>query len=704
MRLAVAALLLAVAPSALMAHPQGDGRTAIHLGFSQDPPGPGSRPVPKEQLLVPPAGAEHWVIVSSSAKHGDAWRWTLPDGSVAYRQSQSLRGWITETDAVVKLAADGNPASIVIRGVSPGGDAAETFTMGNDGAARWASSSDTGSATGAKGKFYLDANGPSSLGALLIDQMAKAGNAGLPVLPSGRAFLERTPISAEVTGPDGARKTVQLAWSKGLGMSPGAVWMDGNRMFAQVGWISLVPAGWEGAAEVLRPLQEKAEADAVKAVAARFIGGADRTPILFDNVQLFDADAGRFIANQAVLVVGGKIGRIGKAGSIPAPADARRIDGRGKSLVPGLWDAHRHVGGDWELLSNVAAGMTSFRSPGTMIDRAQDVTRRRAEGSLVMGEGWQQAIVDRKDPLAAQGALTVSSADEAVAAVRKVKDAGLWGVKFYTSMDPAWIAPAAAEAHRLGLHVNGHVPAGMRPLEAVQAGYDELTHLNFVVMQFMPKAVVDKANTAARIEGPAKYAKDLDLNAPQVRAALAELKRRGTWVDPTLVVFESQLTSDGGVPQPAYVAYADVVPPLVARSFRGGGYPLIENLTRKDYRKSFAKMVELVGALHRAGVPMVAGTDGEGIELVRELELYQRAGLSPAEALKTATINVARLVGADKRTGSIAVGKEADLVLVDGDVSRDLGALRRTISIVSDGVLMDADALRAAAGYTGRPK
>jgi cytosine/adenosine deaminase-related metal-dependent hydrolase len=487
-------------------------------------------------------------------------------------------------------------------------------------------------------------------------------------------------------------------------MTPYPLWLEGERPFGSVGWISLLPAGWEGSAAVLRPIQEKAEAEAVKAVASRFLAPGNRAPVLFDNVQMFDAEQGRFVAGRAVLVQGGKVASIGAAGSITAPAGARVVDGRGKSLVPGLWDAHRHIGGDFELLSNVAAGITSFRSPGTMIDRAQDVTRRRAAGELLMGEGWVQAIVDKKDPLAAQGATTVSSAEETVAAVRKIKDAGLWGVKFYTSMDPSWIAPGAAEAKRLGLWVNGHVPATMRPLEAVRAGYQELTHINFVVMQLMPKAVVDKANTAARIEGPAKYARTLDLSSPESRAMLAELKRSGTWVDPTLVVFESSLTNEGGKAGPAYAPFVDVVPPLVGRGMKAGGHPLIEDLTRDDYRASFTKLVELVGALHKAGVPIVAGTDGEGIELVRELELYVRAGLTPAQALQTATINVARMVGADKRTGSIAVGKEADLLLVDGDVSRDIGALRRTLTVVSDGVVMDADALRTAAGYSGRPK
>jgi hypothetical protein len=244
----------------------------------------------------------------------------------------------------------------------------------------------------------------------------------------------------------------------------------------------------------------------------------------------------------------------------------------------------------------------------------------------------------------------------------------------------------------------------MRPLEAVRAGYDELTHINFVVMQLMPQEVVNKANTAARMEGPAKYAKDLDLSAAPAQAMFAELKRAGTWIDPTLAIFESSLTSEGGTTGPAYVAYADAVPPTTARQFRAGGHPLVENYTRDDYRKSFAKLVELVGRLHKAGVPIVAGTDMEGRELVRELELYRQAGMTNAEALQTATINVARLAGADKRTGSIAVGKEADLLLVDGDVSRDLGALRRVLTVVSDGLVMDGDALRKAAGYTGRPK
>lgn len=150
--------------------------------------------------------------------------------------------------------------------------------------------------------------------------------------------------------------------------------------------------------------------------------------------------------------------------------------------------------------------------------------------------------------------------------------------------------------------------------------------------------------------------------------------------------------------------FVGTLPPAVERNFRQGGFQVPADLTRADYRRSFAKLTQLVGALHRAGVPIVAGTDGSGLEIVRELELYVDAGFTPSEALASATNATAHLVGADARTGSIAVGKTADLVLIDGDPSQHIGDLRHTRTVMMDGKLMDADALRAAGGFAGSPK
>jgi len=238
----------------------------------------------------------------------------------------------------------------------------------------------------------------------------------------------------------------------------------------------------------------------------------------------------------------------------------------------------------------------------------------------------------------------------------------------------------------------------------VRAGYDEITHINFIIMQAMPQDVVDKANTAARLEGPAKYGKDVDLDSPAMKAFYAELAKRKTIIDPTLTVWEPLLTSDGSVISPEYAPFVDIAPPAVARGWKISGYPLFDGLTRDDFKKSFDKMVGVVDRLHKAGVRIVAGTDGYGLELVRELELYQQAGLTNAQALQTATIVPARMVGMDDRAGSVVKGKNADIILVDGDVSKDIRNLRHVETVFLDGYRLDGKALREASGLNGMPK
>jgi Amidohydrolase family len=660
-------------------------------------------PATKEELMKPPSTARHYTISSAAGKHGDVWSWKMADDQLAYRMSMSLRGWITETDQLTTLARDGRPIKIAIRGFTDSGDATEDFSVDAKGLARWKTAIDAGSAPFLN-KRYNSYGGPWLAGERDIEALVKAGAKGIDLLPGGRA---RIAIGRAVTidGPSGSA-TVKLAYISGHGFAPSPVWLDKNsRYFGSSGIISLLPAGYEKVGPKLKAIQDETTATMVRDVARRFLSPANRSPTLIDNVLLFDSIAGRYLPDRSVLVQDGKVAAVAAAGSIKAPAGAVVIDGRGKTLLPGLWDSHLHVGGDdWGLLQNVATGLTNYRSPGSMIDEALSIMKRRAAGELLAPDGKVAVIIDRKDPLAAQGALTVTSAAEALAAVGKIKAAGLWGAKFYTSMTPEWIAPAAAEAHRLGLHVNGHVPAGMRPIDAVRAGYDEITHINFIMMQAMPQNIVDKANTAARLEGPAKYGKDVDLDSSAMQAFYTELAQRKTIVDPTLVVWEGLLTSDGSAISPAYAPFSDISPPGVARGWKIGGYPLFDGLTRSDFKASFAKMVGLVGRLHKAGVRIVAGTDGSGVELVRELELYQQAGLANAEALQTATIIPARMTGMADRFGSIEPGKTASMILVDGDSSTDLANLRHIATVFLDGYRLDGPDLRKASGFSGSPK
>jgi imidazolonepropionase-like amidohydrolase len=657
-------------------------------------------PVPKEQLLVPPPNADHFVVVSEAGKHGDEWRWTLPDGSVAFRESILLRGLVFEQDEVIRLDSSGRPVSLTVRGVTPSGDAAETFAI-DQAMARWKTPVDEGEAPSSRG-MYLPYGGTFLANDALVRPLLTAGVKGQPLLPSGKGFLEPSRTLA-VTGAAGA-KIIRLHFLKGINQTPVPVWLDEQgRLFGFYGGLGLLPAGYEGNLKAIVAAQEEAIAALAPATARRFLTAEARRPLLFRNVKVYDADNQRFLAGQNVVIVDGRIVSVGTA--LPKlPAGARVIDGAGKTLVPGLWDSHMHLSDDFAAVSEVALGVTSCRNPGGSIELAVSQRKRRSEGALLAPECFTSAIIDQKGPLAAQGSIVVSSLDETLAAVRRVKDAGLAGVKFYTSMKPEWIPPAAKLAHELGLHVHGHIPAGMRTLDAVNAGYDEITHIYFATMQAMPAEVVAKSNTTMRLLGPGKYFKDVDFNAEPTRTVIRTLAEKKTVLDPTLVVMEGTLLAEPGKVAPAYTAFSGTLPVGTERSFKSGPLPYLEGMTRADAVASFKHMVDYVAVMRKAGVAIVAGTDGFGMELVRELELYVDGGMAPAEALATATIAAARNVGADKRTGSIAVGKEADLVLVDGDPEKRIGDLRHVDKVVLDGALLDGDALRKEAGFSGRPK
>ena len=241
-------------------------------------------------------------------------------------------------------------------------------------------------------------------------------------------------------------------------------------------------------------------------------------------------------------------------------------------------------------------------------------------------------------------------------------------------------------------------------MDAINDGYDEITHINWIIMQAMPDDVIKTSNGIMRFEGPGRYGKDVDLDGLAINTIVGTMARKHIYHDPTMVAFEGIYVPENGDMAPSYAPFVGTMPLATERGFRTGGFAVPKGLTRADYRASWAKMVALLRRMHQAGIPIVAGTDGSGIEIVHELEIYVQAGFTPAEALAAATIVPARLVGQEAKTGSIKVGKTADLALIEGDPSTRIADLRQTRLVMLDGKLLDADALRSAAGFSGRPK
>jgi len=656
--------------------------------------------VPADQLAKPPAGARHLVIQSTGGKHGDSWMWVTGDGTRMGRESMNLRGQVFELEASGKPGADRLPSALTIRGVTPQGDAAETFTIA-DGEARWKSQVDAGAARFTAPAFYLAQGGPIETTAWLLEALLAQPDKALSLLPGGRAQAAR--LTDLEVGSGATRQTITLWAITGVSNSPLPLWADANnRFFGLALGLAWLPEQYAGDQAKIQDAQASAMAAQAPALAKR-LTRTPATPVAFTHVRIFDADGQRFLADQTVVVDRGLITAAGASATTTVPAGADVIDGRDKTLVPGLWDCHMHANDDYTGLQELSMGVTSIRDPGNDDVRTIDRRTRAAAGALLFPHVYPSSLIDGKGPYTAQVANVATNQAEAIALVDKAKGNGFTGIKFYGTFNPEWLRASIAEAHKLGLHVHGHIPAGIRPIDAIDAGYDEVTHINWIMMQAMPDEVIRASNGMMRFEGPGRYAKDVNLEGTAMKTMIGTMASKQIYSDPTMVAFESLYVPENGDLSPSYAPFVGTLPPATERGFKSGGFAVPKDLTRGDYRASWAKMVDLLGRMHRAGVPIVAGTDGAGIELVHELEIYVQAGFTTAEALAAATIVPARLVGQDAKTGSIKVGKAADLALVDGDPSTRIGDLRHTRIVMLDGRLLDADALRSAAGFSGRP-
>ncbi|HEY2178797.1 MAG TPA: amidohydrolase family protein [Caulobacteraceae bacterium] len=657
-------------------------------------------PAALADLAKPPADAETFTIMSTAGVHGHSARWVTADGTHMGRESMNLRGQLFELDSAARLGSDGMIDHLTVRGFTPQGDAAESFDIAA-GKASWKSPVDAGSAPYASAADYTAFGGPMDVNILLIEALLAAPGHSLAMLPGGEAHAE--PLTTLTIGDGAAKQTLTAYAITGLGATPLPVWADvKGKFFALDQGLTWIRAGYEN----VEPQLDKAQDEAMAArspIIAHALFKKPAGPVAFVHVRAF-VDGDHFADDQTVVVDNGTITAVGPFARVKFPKAARIVDGRGETLTPGLWDSHQHVGNDDSGPTLLSLGITSVRDPGNNNALTLARAARRAKGDLLMPHVYPSVLIDGKGPYTAQLGSVATSKEEALAIVRKAKADGFVAIKFYGSFNPDWVAPSAAEAHRLGLHVHGHIPAGMRTMDAINDGYDEITHIYFVAMQAMPDEVVAKSNTLARMEGPAKYAKDMNLDADPMKGVIATMAARHITSDPTLVVVESLMVPDNGDLSPAYAPFVGTLPPTVERGFRQGGLAVAPGFTRADYRASFKKLEALVEAMHKAGVPIVAGTDGSGMELVRELELYVEAGFTPTEALEAATVVPARLQRVDGRTGSIAVGKAADLVLVDGDPSKNIGDLRHTRLVMMDGGLMNCDDLRKVSGISARPK
>jgi hypothetical protein len=351
----------------------------------------------------------------------------------------------------------------------------------------------------------------------------------------------------------------------------------------------------------------------------------------------------------------------------------------------------------------MSCGVTSVRDLGNDIEILGDLRQRYAANKAVGPRVLPAGLVDGPGPLAAPTGVLVDTEEAARAAVKRYDDLKYQQIKIYSSIKPELVPIIVKDAHARGLRVSGHIPFGMIAEDAVNAGFDELQHINFVFLNFLADRTVD-TRSPLRFTVVAEHATELDLESARVQSFIALLKQRGIVVDPTLTVFEEQFATAPREVPAAYRFASDRLPPTSRRSLIGRGLPGPDGKA-KDYRETFRALQRMVAMLWQKGVPLVAGTDVTlpGFALQRELELYVEAGLTPATVVQMATWGAAKTMKMADQSGSITPGKLADLAVIDGDPTIRIGDIRRVVSVIKEGVLYDSRELEQAIGLSPRP-
>jgi imidazolonepropionase-like amidohydrolase len=427
------------------------------------------------------------------------------------------------------------------------------------------------------------------------------------------------------------------------------------------------------------------------------------------HVTVIDTENGKQIQDRTVIVLGDRISEVRDSKGKKRPRGAKVVDGQGKYLIPGLWDMHVHAVFAERLDSMfptfVANGVLGIRDMGTSmpfadIDRLRQQTANGSRlGPHIVAAG---PILDGRPKPLRPNFLAITTPEQGRDTVRRLKTGGVDLIKVYSWLSRDSFLAIAEEAKKQNIPVSGHVPFSVSVLEASDAGQKSLEHIFGIYLSCSSREEElrsEMLKAGVNLSGSERIRLELDEAAASYdegKAAnvFAHLARNGTWLVPTFSavvpdseIFDVRVTTD---PRLKYI------PPAIQKRWTEAA-----SAGAAIKSKSFERKLQIVGAIHRAGVPLLAGTDTAwiqpytyaGFSLHDELALLVRAGLTPMESLQAATINSARFLGMEKDLGTIEKGKIANLVLLDADPFADIHNTTKISKVFLTGKEFDRAAL-----------
>ncbi len=522
---------------------------------------------------------------------------------------------------------------------------------------------------------YFTAAGYSPLSgrALLIRYWeAHQRPAHITLLPrvSGHALIEHRGIDTIRAGGRSVR--LRRYTVDGVVWGRETVWLDeADRFAAIVTRVHILPLA--GVREDLQEALPELRQAAVRDRMADLSTWQQRTATIAEGTyavtgaRIIDGAGGAPIDDAVMIVGGGRIAAIGRRASTRIPRGTRTIDARGATIIPGLWDMHGHTSQIEWAPAYLAAGVTTVRDMGAeqgFITAFRDVV---ASGKGLGPRLLLAGLVDGPGD-GGFGSTIAATPQAGRAIVDRYHAARFEQIKLYTLLQPDVVSAIVSRAHELGMSVTGHVPTALGTKGAVEAGMDHLAH--------MP------------ISG--------DPSSPEVRAMIELLAKRKTVIDPTLP-WNELLGRAPGTSIEEFEAGFSGAPPALAANYRSVANQVDATTAERRVREA----QRMVKALFDAGVAVVAGTDGAlpGHSLLRSLELYVAAGLTPMQALASATRLPAIAMRLEKDSGTLEPGKRADFVVLDGDPIQDFSQIRRVRWVATTGRLLAARQLWPLAGF-----
>ena len=432
-----------------------------------------------------------------------------------------------------------------------------------------------------------------------------------------------------------------------------------------------------------------------------------RAPVIaITHVRVIDGTGAAPLENQTIVIRDGRIAALGAAASIPIPAGAEVQDGTGRTILPGYVMLHEHMyypagngmypdhSGSFAPLY-LAGGTTTVRTGGSMVPYSDLNLKLGIDAGRVVGPDIDVTGPYLNGPgLPIPAVKGLRDVDDARRMVAFWADEGVTNFKAYMQISREQLKVAIDEAHRRGLKVTGHL-CSVSYTEAADLGIDNLEHGFFAATDFAPGKAADRCPGA----GPAKTALAArDPKSPEIQDWLRHLVTKGVAITSTLTVMETSVPGQPEAPAGALEAMTPQAREMYQRNWRR-----VQQDTTGRAKREYQAMVALEREFAGLGGRLVAGTDPTGYGGVvagysnqRMVELLVEGGFSAAEAIRIATLNGATYLGRESRIGSLAVGKQADLILIDGNPAADIADVRKVLTVFKQGVGYDSRAIFAS--------